>query len=345
MTSDGLCSYCDFYRRLPLNILDTERHRSLFERRLERIRGKYPYDALVGISGGKDGAYVLHRLVKDYGLRVLAFTFDNGFLSEEACGNIRHLVDIYRVDHLFYRPMHLLPLYRSIVRKAAVPCHACAMGGYYRALALLIEQKIPLFVHGRSPAQMFRNLDRNTFEQDPYFSLIRSNFEEYDPSGLQRGYRRLLEGVQKGLGELDLEPTDRQSIDHEFFAPLGRIEADFVPESFAFFLTERYDEDRIRTVLREQAGYVAPTSHSDCLVHNAANYLSAAQYSVSVAVMETASRVRLGELDPSVVEHLAETDHPDRLRRLPVVEQELTYLCNRLGLCRTDIARWQNAEP
>ena len=53
----------------------------------QRIRQWYDYwdgQVYVSFSGGKDSTYVLYKLVKEYRLKVKAYTLDNGFLSQEA---------------------------------------------------------------------------------------------------------------------------------------------------------------------------------------------------------------------------------------------------------------------
>jgi hypothetical protein len=64
------------------------------------------YDALVLFSGGKDSAYLLYRLRADFPeLRLLAVTVDNGFFSQIAMANCRHILDrISGVDHMFFKP-------------------------------------------------------------------------------------------------------------------------------------------------------------------------------------------------------------------------------------------------
>lgn len=51
-----------------------------------------PYDALVGLSGGVDSAYLAHVMAAQYGLRLLAVHVDAGWNSEPAVHNIEKLV-------------------------------------------------------------------------------------------------------------------------------------------------------------------------------------------------------------------------------------------------------------
>lgn len=51
-----------------------------------------PYDAMIGLSGGIDSAYLAHVAVRELGLRVLAVHVDGGWNSEPAVRNIESLV-------------------------------------------------------------------------------------------------------------------------------------------------------------------------------------------------------------------------------------------------------------
>lgn len=62
-----------------------------------RGRGK-PYDAMVGLSGGIDSAYLAHLASKKHGLRLLAVHVDGGWNSEPAVANIETMVRGLDVD-------------------------------------------------------------------------------------------------------------------------------------------------------------------------------------------------------------------------------------------------------
>jgi N-acetyl sugar amidotransferase len=50
------------------------------------------FDSIIGLSGGADSSYMLHKMVKDYGLRPLVFHVDGGWNSEIAVNNISKLI-------------------------------------------------------------------------------------------------------------------------------------------------------------------------------------------------------------------------------------------------------------
>jgi N-acetyl sugar amidotransferase len=59
------------------------------------------YDCIVGLSGGIDSSYVAY-ISKQKGLRVLAVHLDNGWNSEEAVMNIKHIVRKLKIDYESY---------------------------------------------------------------------------------------------------------------------------------------------------------------------------------------------------------------------------------------------------
>ena len=73
------------------------RMRAMVDALRERGKGK-PYDAMIGLSGGIDSAYLAHVAVRKLGLRVLAVHVDGGWNSEPAVHNIERLVRALDLD-------------------------------------------------------------------------------------------------------------------------------------------------------------------------------------------------------------------------------------------------------
>jgi N-acetyl sugar amidotransferase len=72
---------------------------------LERLAGRIKkegenkeFDCILGLSGGLDSSYMLHTMVKNYGVRPLVFHVDGGWNSEESVHNIQVLVDKLGID-------------------------------------------------------------------------------------------------------------------------------------------------------------------------------------------------------------------------------------------------------
>lgn len=100
--SEGICSqYWDFQNVVKPNWHPDETGHRVLQRRVEEIRkigrGK-DFDCLLGLSGGVDSSYMLHVMVKEFGLRPLVFHVDGGWNSELSVHNINVLVDKLGLD-------------------------------------------------------------------------------------------------------------------------------------------------------------------------------------------------------------------------------------------------------
>lgn len=69
------------------------RAKDKIDKLLSEKHGSAEYDAVMCYSGGKDSTYTLMLAVKKYGLKVLSFTLDNGFISPVAFDNINRVTD------------------------------------------------------------------------------------------------------------------------------------------------------------------------------------------------------------------------------------------------------------
>ena len=100
--SNGISNhYWDFVDKIKPKWDFSENGANILQKQIEKIvkdgKGK-DFDCIVGLSGGLDSSYMLHTLVKEYGLRPLAFHVDGGWNSDIAVSNINNLVDKLNID-------------------------------------------------------------------------------------------------------------------------------------------------------------------------------------------------------------------------------------------------------
>lgn len=96
--SEGVCNYCRDYS--PVKVKGNE---ALLDF-LAKYRGTgREYDCLVPLSGGRDSAFVLHQLVKKYGMNALALTVDSGAIMPEGYENIKIITKSLSVDHVWLK--------------------------------------------------------------------------------------------------------------------------------------------------------------------------------------------------------------------------------------------------
>ncbi|MGC2780936.1 MAG: 7-cyano-7-deazaguanine synthase [Bradyrhizobium sp.] len=149
-----------------------ERLRETLSQVIEASRSKQQrYDAVVAFSGGKDSTYLLYVLKENFGLRLLALTFDNGFLSEECFANMRNVVAALNVEHMIvrYRQDRLNDIFLASALSPVYPDHLTKFGSglciscirmvMTAALRTAIEKRIPMVMLGNSPGQMLRSTE------------------------------------------------------------------------------------------------------------------------------------------------------------------------------------------
>ena len=73
----GTCSFCLDFQDKGSREKKAADYREKFKRLVSDCKGKSGYDALMCYSGGKDSTYTLGVLKEEYGLSVLAVSFDN----------------------------------------------------------------------------------------------------------------------------------------------------------------------------------------------------------------------------------------------------------------------------
>jgi len=348
LNASGICNYCDFFEKNKKTILNTNRE-DMLAKKFEKVRGKYEYDALVGLSGGKDSTYVLLNLVKKYHLNVLAVTYDNGFLTDFARESIANTVKKLGVEHRYYKPnwdIHK-KFYKASVEKLFDPCVACGFGGYFLAIKKCFEMKTPLFVHGRSPFQMYRNYYKNS--KDVFLTLMRLNLIEPSfasnvmvffallkripvklaPNLIWRagscGFRGLVinhyvynlinDRVKESISKIARNPEEAKEITDEFFFDSSKTTREFVPEFLAYFLFEEYNEERIKTYLANTVGWKRPVNdnllgHYDCALHDAAGYMYKALNEVDVIEPDVAVMLRFGEISKEKASEITKVNQP-----------------------------------
>ncbi len=152
----GVCSICTFYessRTKAESYFKTVQDLKQLLRKEERNEKKN-YDCMLLYSGGKDSTYVLHQLV-DMGLRVLAYTFDNGYISKTALENISRTVKELKVDHIVDSYDRMKEVFLEGLKAEYSVCNGCFKVLLLRSNRLAWEKRIEYIVTGFSRGQIF----------------------------------------------------------------------------------------------------------------------------------------------------------------------------------------------
>jgi hypothetical protein len=329
LNDKGICNYCEYFEQNKQDIFNINSREPILARRFEKLKGKYEYDAMVGLSGGKDSTYVLYQVVKKHNLKVLAATYDNGFLTDFAKQSIKNTVDKLGVDHLYHKPdwnTHQ-KFYKATVQKLGDPCLACVIPGFFLAIKTCFEKKIPFFIHGRTPFQMYRNFYQNS--KDFFLSLMKLNLMEHSFPAMSGVYGMVNDNMKQFIYGITNSVEEGKEITDEFFIDSSKLTGDFVPELLSYFLFEEYDEENIKKHLEDELNWRRPTNdnllgHYDCVIHDAASYMYKKLNDVDVLEPDIAVMARFGAITQEKAVELIKFNEPT----VSNTEKSLDYLCS-----------------
>lgn len=283
---NGVCNHCQRYKGDGATVSLQEKYEAKFLNLVKEKRTNSSYDVLVAYSGGKDSTYTLDVFVNRYNLKVLALTFDNGFISPMALENIGKVCGNLSVDSLIIRPptpvLHKIfktaanqELYSAkTLERASTICTSCI--GMVKGIVLrtALEKKIPFLGFGWSPGQ----------------APVQSSVMKTNPSLIQSTQNAILTPLLKIAGDsvLSYFVSEEQFANKELF-PWNVHPLAFLP----------YDENDI-TKRISQFGWERPDdtdpNSSNCTLNAFANQVHRERYDFHPYVWEIANMVRTGVL-------------------------------------------------
>lgn len=166
---DGVCNYCREYMKAKV------KGEAALIKLLDEYRGKgREYDCIVPISGGRDSAYVLHQMVRKYGMRTLALTVDSGAIMSEGYRNIESVVKALGVDHVWLKDERHIEVakknteikFRAWMRKPSINTIVPVLNAGDKTMNLRMyryahDHSIPLVIGGN-------NTGNSSFEQEHF---------------------------------------------------------------------------------------------------------------------------------------------------------------------------------
>jgi N-acetyl sugar amidotransferase len=98
----GVCDNCYSFHEVIKPVWTPDyRGRDYLNHEFDKVKrnGKgRDFDCIIGLSGGLDSSYLLHRVVTEFGVRPLVFHVDAGWNTEIAVSNIKNLVEKLNLD-------------------------------------------------------------------------------------------------------------------------------------------------------------------------------------------------------------------------------------------------------
>ena len=87
--------YWDYQKNIKNIFHDKNLLTEDFNKKIESIKfngRNKEFDSILGLSGGMDSSYMLHKMVREYGLKPLVFHVDGGWNTQIAVNNIKNMV-------------------------------------------------------------------------------------------------------------------------------------------------------------------------------------------------------------------------------------------------------------
>ncbi len=261
-------------------------------------------DCLVGLSGGKDSTYTLYRLVKEYGLKVEAFTYIHegsvDFALENAknvckqLGVKHHIVSLKNQAHLkSFQDYFIAWTEQETAVSAGLTCVACKhlhILGYQIA----VKRKIPMIVWSSSP-----------LEYSPFLA-IKNKQDKKNP------FKRegLIKSSYQFIKQAIKSPKLCKAFINNFHTSVYGCLAVFPSSSYLskrfptiksimFYDYETWDPQKIRAEIQEQLNWKVPAEikedwHSDCVFNIFKEYMFQKMLGVSYTDAFLSNQIRYG---------------------------------------------------
>lgn len=288
---EGVCNICHFYEGHQETLKDYENLQKFFQSRVDAAKEEAKkrgsrYDCIVGLSGGKDSTYIIYQLKKRYGMRVLAFSLNNGFATEYGRKNIQNALDKLNVDHIqvTVNEETLRQYYTASVRLFKNFCSVCFHLMHYYSFLLAKQNDVPLIVNGRTKGQVLQGVAAERGIEPFEISHSLKEFE-YQMFG------RIVDKLD-GHSCLDL---------------LNDVKA----EALSYFMYHNISEEEVMVFLEKEIGWQRPSvgiPHADCWAHPIAEKMSLEKHGYPVRTGELAVLVRAGDITKEEAGQMLEED-------------------------------------
>lgn len=310
---DGVCNYCRSFKGEAHEEELKKEYREKFEKLVKDHKGHGDYDVLMAYSGGKDSTYTLDVFKNHFHLRVLALTFDHGFVSPYAMKNMRTVTEHLGIDHVIFKPNFDVMkkvfnvsvnnnLYsRKTLERASTICTSCMSFVKFISLKITLEKEIPFIGYGWSPGQ----------------APVQSSVMKTSASFIRATQKAIFEPLYENVGDA-IRPY---FLTAEHFELSDKFPYNIHPLAFL-----PYDEEKIYNQIKG-LGWEPPKdtdpNSTNCLMNAFANQIHQEKFGFHPYAFELAGLVRMGILS-----------REEGLKRLsePGNEEIITQVKQKLGI-------------
>ncbi len=263
------------------------------------------YDCMMLYSGGKDSTYVLSQLV-EMDLKILAFSLDNGYISEEALENVRRITSHLGVDLVIATTPHMNAIFADSLERFSNVCQGCYKAIYTLSMNLARKKGIKTIFTGLSRGQLFET------RLDELFRSRIFDVEQMDQAVLNA--RKIYHNVDDAVKQL-LEVSMFR--DERIFDEIQFID---------YFRYTDVELDELYDFLSTRVPWVRPRDtgrSTNCLINEAGIYVHQTERGYHNYAQPYSWDVRLGH--KTRAEALEELDDDMRLPMVKKMLDEVGY--------------------
>lgn len=269
----GVCNYCRTFEKRHRHAL--QHPASYYEKKLNALRKAVEkekkkgnkYQALLGISGGKDSAYALYLMKEKLGANVLCFTLTTDFFNSAAKANTERLIKTFGADHIWV-PGPSNALFRHFLMKTGRACYACVISIVQPFHDLAKQHNIGLIVSG-------------------YSALT----DGMDPEGTSPWFVKNV--IQDGATETVYnEGMNLYQGSYHYMIDLltGKLKLYNLGEYFP------WDDEEIKKMFKQNYAIDFGAEHSDCNLHELAGLCAVKKYGFTLNMSKLSKYILLGRV-------------------------------------------------
>jgi hypothetical protein len=226
---------------------------------------------MVALSGGRDSSFAAYYAVKVLGMKVLLYTFDNGFMPEQTTKNVDRVANLLGMDHITItssavrvNARHVMScwVHKPSPAMIGLVCSGCQTG-YVRGLVKTARQhRVPLIITGAGEPE-------RSFAQ----RLLSTTHTRRKKLPLVAGLARQVKDNPRYISS----PSFVGRLGSEFFYRFVS-KAKKSERTLSIFRYIGWHEDHILSVIQnelqwEKPAYSQSSWRADCAINELKNYL------------------------------------------------------------------------
>ena len=289
----GVCSFCHGEMQNAQLPEDRKNKADLDKIIHAHKRNNAKYDAIVGLSGGKDSTYVAYYLKKEYDLKILALNYDIGYRSPYAIQNLETVADKLDMDLVTIRPKKsfLVRLFAHFLKNRGEFCSVCNNLGYLIGASFVRSQKLSL---GFSALAVGGWSKKYEFQQSVSVTSMQYFFENLTDDLFQDLLAQPFIDSEVVMRFKKLHDPRQAQIGSDGHKQMGEYAMNFIqlPDYIDWNIRQ------IPHILTRELGWAHPDdlheSHFDCLLFPIKEYLKFKKYGLTQETIKNSVLIREG---------------------------------------------------